>query len=47
MGEYRPSQMWSLIGVGVQRKGRFRMSQNTGECFGIHTTGQRMGGEGV
>ena len=35
------------MGVGVQREGRIGVSQNTGQCLGVHAAGKGMGGEGV
>ena len=33
------------MGVGVQGEGRIGVSQDAGQCFGVHAAGQRMGGE--
>ena len=35
------------MGVGVQREGRIGVSQNAGQCFGVHAAGEGVGGEGV
>lgn len=35
------------MGVGIQREGRIGVSQNTGQCLGVHAAGKGMGGEGV
>ena len=35
------------MGIGVQREGRIGVSQNTGQCLGVHAAGKGMGGEGV
>lgn len=35
------------MGVGVQREGGVGVTQDAGECLGIHTAGQRVSGEGV
>ena len=35
------------MGIGVQREGRIGVSQNSGQCLGIHAAGKGMGGEGV
>ena len=35
------------MGVGVQREGRIGVSQNTGQCLGVHTAGEGVGCEGV
>ena len=35
------------MGVGVQREGRIGLSQNAGQCFGVHAAGKGMGGEGM
>lgn len=35
------------MGVGVQRKAGIGMSQNAGQRFGIHATGEGVCGEGV
>ena len=35
------------VGVGVHGEAGFCMAQDTGQRFGIHATGQRVGGEGV
>ena len=34
-------------GIGVQREGRSGVSQNSGQCLGVHAAGKGMGGEGV
>ena len=35
------------MGVGIQRKGRLRVAQNSGQGLGIDSAGQGMGGEGM
>ena len=35
------------VRVGVQREAGLRVTQDAGQCLGIHTGGQGMGGEGV
>ena len=35
------------MGVGVQRKGRIGVAQDSGQCLGVHAAGKGMGGEGV
>ena len=35
------------MGVGVQREGGVGVSQNAGQCLGVHAAGEGMGGEGV
>ena len=35
------------MGVGVQREGRIGVSQNAGQCLGVHAAGKGMSGEGV
>ena len=35
------------MGVGVQREGGVGVAQDAGQCFGVHTAGEGMGGEGM
>ncbi len=35
------------MGVSVQREGRIGMTQNTGQGFGVHAAGERVGGESM
>ena len=35
------------MGVGVQREGRIGVTQDAGQCLGIHSAGKGVGGEGV
>lgn len=35
------------MGVGVQRKGRIGVAQDSGQCLGVHAAGKGMGGEGM
>ena len=35
------------MGIGVQREGRIGVAQDAGQGFGVYTTGEGVGGEGV
>lgn len=35
------------MGVGVQREGRIGVSQNAGQCLGVHAAGKGVGCEGM